>query len=318
MIIGVSLRRCLAIMRFLSGRPDVASDTGREKGTFIVHTARALPAASVLNLRDLGGIALGPGRQVRAGAVLRSGQLHGLDAAHDATLAALGIRTVVDLRTADERSSAPDRLPPGARLFVADVLGDDPGVAPARLRALLGDPVEAERLLGGGKAEELFAQTYRQMVLSPRAGAAYRAFLETAADDAARPVLFHCTAGKDRTGWAAAVLLLVLGASRDTVRTEFLAVNPVVRVAFRPYVQGYLDAGGDPEIASAIIEVRTRYLDTALDAMDERWGGLDGYLRNGLRVPDAALRRLREDLVVAAPGFGPAFRAPGSADVHPN
>ncbi|MFE6973241.1 tyrosine-protein phosphatase [Streptomyces sp. NPDC057682] len=283
-----------------------------------MHTARALPAASVLNLRDLGGIALGPGRQVRAGVVLRSGQLNGLDAAHDATLASLGIRTVVDLRTADERGSAPDRLPEGARLFVADVLGDDPGVAPARLRALLGDPAEAERLLGGGRAQELFAQTYRQMVLSPRAAAAYRAFLETAADDAARPVLFHCTAGKDRTGWAAAVLLLVLGASRDTVRTEFLAVNPVVRVAFRPYVQGYLDAGGDPEIASAIVEVRPRYLDTALDAMDERWGGLDGYLRNGLRVPDAALRRLREELVVAAPGFGPAFRAPGSADVHPN
>ncbi|MEU1349035.1 tyrosine-protein phosphatase [Streptomyces sp. NPDC005795] len=265
-----------------------------------MQTARAVPAASVLNLRDLGGIALGPGRQVRSGVVLRSGQLSGHDPMHDAAVAGLGIRTVVDLRTADERVSAPDRLPPGARLFVADVLGDDPGVAPARLRALLADPVETERLLGGGKAEEMFAETYRKVVLSARAAAAYRAFLDTAADGAARPVLFHCTTGKDRAGWAAALLLLLLGASRDVARSEFLAVNPVMRVAFGPSVQSYLDAGGDPEIASAIIEVRPRYLDTALDAMDERWGGLDGYARDGLRFPDASLLRLRGELVVPA------------------
>lgn len=81
------------------------------------------------------------------------------------------------------------------------------------------------------------------------------------------------------------------------MRAEYLAVNPVVRVAYRPYVQNFLDAGGDPEIASAIIEVRPRYLDTALDAMDERWGGLDGYVRDGLRLPEEALRRLRAELV---------------------
>lgn len=265
-----------------------------------MQTARAVPASTVVNLRDLGGIALEAGRRVRPGAVLRSGRLSGLDAAQDRAVVALGIRTVVDLRTADERAAAPDRLPPGARLFVADVLGDNPGVAPARLRALLADPVAAEQLLGSGKAEELFAGTYRQMVLSPAAAAAYRAFVETVADERARPVLFHCTTGKDRTGWATALLLMLLGASRDVVRSEFLAVNPVVRVAYAPYVQDFLDAGGDPEIASAIIEVRPRYLDMALDAMDERWGGLDGYVRDGLRVPQAVVERLRSGLVVPA------------------
>ncbi|CAM5612753.1 Tyrosine-protein phosphatase OS=Streptomyces cyaneofuscatus OX=66883 GN=G3I52_01335 PE=4 SV=1 [Streptomyces cyaneofuscatus] len=137
------------------------------------------------------------------------------------------------------------------------------------------------------------------MVLSPGAAAAYRAFLETAADPAARPVLFHCTAGKDRTGWAAAVLLMILGASRETVRQDFLAVNPAVRAAFAPYVQKFLDGGGDPAVAAAIVEVRPRYLETALDAMDERWGGLGGYVRTGLRIPEPVLERLREGLVIA-------------------
>lgn len=265
-----------------------------------MQTARAVPAATVVNLRDLGGIALAPGSRVRQGVLLRSGQLSDLDTDHDMAVAALGIRTVVDLRTADERQWAPDRLPSGARLFVADVLGDNPGVTPARLRALLNDPDGAVEVLGGGRAQELFAQTYRQMVLSPGAAAAYRAFVETAADAAARPVLFHCTAGKDRTGWAAALLLLIAGASRDVVRAEFLAVNPAVRGAFGPYVQRFLDAGGDPDIAAAIVDVRPRYLEAALDAMDERWGGLDGYLRNALRVPEAVLEKLRADLVVPA------------------
>ncbi|PCG87447.1 protein tyrosine phosphatase [Streptomyces sp. WZ.A104] len=264
-----------------------------------MQTARTVPAATVVNLRDLGGITLGRDSRVRQGVLFRSGQLSELDPARDRAVAALGIRTVVDLRTADERQWAPDRLPDRARLFVADVLGDHPGVAPARLRSLLADPDEAERTLGGGRAEELFADTYRKMVLSLGAAAAYRAFLETAADPGARPVLFHCTAGKDRTGWAAAVLLMILGASRASVRADFLAVNPAARRAFAPYVQKFLDGGGDPAVAAAIIEVRPRYLEAALDAMDERWGGLDGYVRNGLRVPEGALRRLREGLVIS-------------------
>ncbi|MGW1819055.1 tyrosine-protein phosphatase [Streptomyces sp. NPDC002125] len=263
-----------------------------------MQTARAVPAATVVNLRDLGGIALGRDHRLRQGVLLRSGQLSDFDADHDMAVAALGIRTVVDLRTAEERQWAPDRLPPGARLFVADVLGDNPGVAPARLRALLNDPDGAASLLGGGRAEEMFAQTYRKMVLSPGAAAAYRAFLDTAADPRARPLLFHCATGKDRTGWAAALLLMTAGASRDVVREEFLAVNRAVRAAFGPALRRFLDEGGDPDIASAVIDARPRYLEAALDAMDERWGGLDGYLSKALRLPPAVAERLREDLTV--------------------
>ncbi|MFG2586785.1 tyrosine-protein phosphatase [Streptomyces sp. NBC_01166] len=265
-----------------------------------MQTARAVPASTVVNLRDLGGIALGRHRRLRQGILLRSGQLSDFDAEHDMAVAALGIRTVVDLRTADERRWAPDRLPTGARLFVADVLGDNPGVTPARLKVLLSDPDGAASLLGGGKAEELFAQTYRKMVLSPGAAAAYRAFLDTVADPHARPLLFHCATGKDRTGWATALLLMMAGASREVVRAEFLAVNRAVRAAFGPAVRRFLDEGGDPDIASAVIEARPRYLEAALDAMDERWGGLDGYLGKALRLPPAVAERLRADLAVPA------------------
>ncbi|MGW0663969.1 tyrosine-protein phosphatase [Streptodolium elevatio] len=261
-------------------------------------TATAVPAATVGNLRDLGGITLADGRQVAPGVLFRSGQFSHFDPTVDPHVVALGLRTVVDLRTAEEREAEPDRVPGTAHLLVEDVLGDDPEVAPARLHALLADPGLAERELGGGRATEMFAATYRRMVLSAQAREAYRALVLAVAD--ARPVLFHCTAGKDRTGWGAALVLMALGADRGVVRDEFLAVNPAVRVGFAPFRDEFTAAGGDPGIADAIIEVHGAYLDAALDAMDTTWGGVDGYLREGLGVPDETVARMRAELAVPA------------------
>ncbi|WP_436771450.1 tyrosine-protein phosphatase [Yinghuangia sp. YIM S09857] len=261
-------------------------------------TATAIPAATVANLRDLGGITLADGRRVAPGMLFRSGQFSRFDPTADPHVAALGLRTVVDLRTAEERGAEPDRVPGTARLLCEDVLGEDPDVAPARLHALLADPGRAERELGGGRAAEVFAVTYRRMVLSGRARAAYRALVEAVAD--ARPVLFHCTAGKDRTGWGAALLLMLLGAERAVVRDEFLAVNPAVRAGFAPFRAQFTAAGGDPGIADAIIEVHGSYLDAALDAMDAEWGGVSAYVREGLGVSDATVERVCAELAVPA------------------
>ncbi len=191
-------------------------------------TGRAVQAATVANLRDLGGIPLpgaGQGRSVRPGALLRSADLARHDPQTDPVLTERGVQVVFDLRTTGEREAAPDVLPPGARPFVGDVLGTRPGAAPARLGRYLEDPVLAEQELGGGLAERRFEDAYRRMVLSPGACSAYAALVQTAADDGTHPLLFHCTAGKDRTGWGAALLLLLLGAGQDAVRSEYLAVN---------------------------------------------------------------------------------------------
>ncbi|NEC11641.1 tyrosine-protein phosphatase [Streptomyces sp. SID8014] len=263
-------------------------------------TGRAVEAATVANLRDLGGIPLpgaGQGRSVRPGALLRSADLARHDPHTDPVLTERGVQVVFDLRTTDERQAAPDVLPPGARPFVGDVLGTRPGAAPARLHALLADPAVAERELGGGRAERLFQQEYRRMVLSPGACSAYAALVQTAADDGTHPLLFHCTAGKDRTGWGAALLLLLLGADLSAVRREYLAVGAAVRAQYEPFVRRFTERGGDPEIAAVLTEVRPAYLEAALDALTERWGDVERYAREALRV-EAALDRLRAELTV--------------------
>ncbi|MDQ0943982.1 tyrosine-protein phosphatase [Streptomyces sp. V1I1] len=260
----------------------------------------AIPATTVANLRDLGGTPLRCGRSVRSGLLFRSGSLDRLDPAADPAVAALGIRTVVDFRTTAERLARPDHIPPGGRLLLADVLADQVASgkmpAAAQLKRVLADPVLAEGELGGGRAQALFADTYRGFVSTGSARAAYGAFLNEVADPESGPLLFHCTAGKDRTGWAATIILTLLGAEPETVEAEYLAVNPAVRQAYAPLAEGYIAQGGDPETALAIIGVVPEYLAAALDEVDARYGTMEKYVCEGLGVPAAAIERIHERL----------------------
>ncbi|GHG16560.1 tyrosine-protein phosphatase [Streptomyces filamentosus] len=263
----------------------------------------AIPAVSVANLRDLGGLPLGGGRSVRSGLVLRSGQLDRLDPA-EALVSGLGLRTVVDLRTEAERTERPDLLPDGTRVLVADVLADHlaaSGLPPAaRLKTLLADPALAEQHLGGGRIHEAMRRTYRAFVTSDSARASYRALLAELGTPGAGPLLFHCTAGKDRTGWAATVLLSLLGADETTVREEYLAVNPAVRQAFAPMIEGFVTQGGDPDLVLAMVGVLPEYLDAALEEVADRHGSMEAYVRDGLGVPDDLADLVRERLTVYA------------------
>lgn len=263
----------------------------------------ATPATTVANLRDLGGTPLSGGRTVRSGLVLRAGQLDRLDLDADPVVAALGLRTVIDFRTDAERADYPDRVPAGARLLVADVLADKThegrGRVPAaaQLKDLLSDPVVAEEHLGGGKAQALFGDVYRSFVRSASAQAAYRLLLTEAADPAAGPLLFHCTAGKDRTGWGATVILSLLGADDETLMAEYLSVNPAVKRAFAPMIEGFTASGGDPDIALALIGVFPSYLEAAMAEVETRYGSMEKYVREGLGVSDETVEALRTRLV---------------------
>ena len=263
----------------------------------------AIPAATVANLRDLGTLPLAGGRTVRPGLVFRSGQLDRLGP-EDGVVTGLGIRTVVDFRTDHERTERPDHVLPRSRVVVADVLADflaTSGLPPAaRLKSLMADPALAERHLGGGRVRRAFENTYRAFVSTDSARASYRALLTELAEPAATPLLFHCTAGKDRTGWATVIVLSLLGADEETIRAEYLSVNPAVRQAFAPLVEGFTAQGGDPELALAIIGVAPEYLTAALEEVAVRHGSMEKYVREGLGVSDETADRIRERLTESA------------------
>ncbi|MGW4379537.1 tyrosine-protein phosphatase [Kitasatospora sp. NPDC004531] len=256
-------------------------------------------SATVANLRDLGGIDLPRGSRVRPGLALRSGQLDRLDPAGDPMFDALGVRTVIDLRSGPDRAAFPDRVPGGAHLLVADVLADRAGHGvTAQLTAALADPAAANRALGGGRAALARCEDYRAYVTSTAARHAYKQLLTALAHQGGGPVLFHCTAGKDRTGWGATLILLLLGADEETVRTEYLSVDPAVHARYAPVLERFLTGGGDPEIADAVLSVHAEYLAAALDTLTDHWGDPESYARSALGLKDETLDSLRSRLII--------------------
>ncbi|GAA1086115.1 MULTISPECIES: tyrosine-protein phosphatase [Kitasatospora] len=253
-------------------------------------------SSTVANLRDLGGIAL-PGGRVRPGLAFRSGGLDRLDLTCDPAFAALGVRTVVDLRTERERTARPDRVPGGAHLLVADVMADPAGTGTAaRLALAFADPALANREFRGGRAARALAADYRSFVTAESARQSYRQLLTALAHRDGGPVLFHCTAGKDRTGWGAALVLLLLGADDRTVTDEYLSVGVAVQAAFAPVIAEFTAAGGDPEIADAVFGAHPAYLEAARQAVEDGWGDVESYARAGLGIKDETLGHLRERL----------------------
>lgn len=256
-------------------------------------------SAAVANLRDVGGRRTRDGREVRRGVLFRSAELRAPAVADDPAVAALGVRTVVDLRTAAERDAAPDVLPAGARGLHADVLAPDTqAAAPAvDLSQLLRDPDRVAQALADLDPAERMRETYVELVVGTPARAGYAALLREVARPDAGPLLYHCTAGKDRTGWATTVLLLAAGVDEDEARAEYLAVNPAVRAMYAPMLDGFASVGGDPGLLVPLLEVRAAYLDAALEAVREHFGTFDAYLRDGLGLDDDEVTALRTALV---------------------
>lgn len=248
---------------------------------------------AVPNLRDLGGRATADGGEVARGVVYRSAALDAPEVPDDPALAALGVRTVVDLRTAGERAARPDRLPGDARGVALDVLADIPQAGAAQVADVVRAPGGLADAFGSVDAAARMRETYRDLVVTRSALAAYRGLVDAVLDPAGVPVLFHCTAGKDRTGWGATVLLLAAGVDEAGATEEFLAVNPAVRATYAPLLAQLEAAGGDPTVLAPLLEVRPEYLAAAFDALHEAFGSFDAYLSDGLGLTPLRVERLR-------------------------
>ncbi|WP_024357230.1 tyrosine-protein phosphatase [Leucobacter chironomi] len=254
---------------------------------------RRVPLASAPNMRDLGDIPVAGG-VVRRGMIYRSASLAKLEGPDAETFASLGISTVYDLRTAAEREGALDRLPLGVRSVWLDVVADAPDNVAASIPKLLADPAALEEQLGDGRADGYLADANRKFVSMPSAVTAYRRFYLDLIDEQRRgAALFHCTTGKDRTGWAATSLLLLLGAAEDDVRTEYLETNTDLAPALQPMLDALSAKGVNTELLRPILGVRDSYFDAALDEMRSCYGSIDGYARTGLGLTDHQVDALR-------------------------
>jgi protein-tyrosine phosphatase len=254
----------------------------------------SLGITSVPNLRDAGGYTSRDGAVVRRGLAYRSSGLNPISPDDAEKIARLGLKTVFDLRTAEEVNARPDELPSGTKRVWLNVLADADASGPALLGKLLRDPQEANSVLGGGKVEAMFEQSYRDFVSLPSARKAYRELFVALGQPDQLPAVYHCSTGKDRTGWASAALLTLLGVPRDKVVEDFLRSNDYILPAVTRQIDAFVAAGGERSIMLAIFGVRKQYLDASVDEMQKRYGTIENYFAEGLGIDAAGQKALRD------------------------
>ncbi|WP_151771897.1 tyrosine-protein phosphatase [Streptomyces abyssomicinicus] len=245
---------------------------------------RLIRLDGTVNFRDAGGYRTADGHWVKMGVVHRSDSLERLTDTDLAKLTRLGISVDYDLRTTSERTTAPDRLPDGVRYVVADVMGDTAGGVEGF--EMPTTPEQAEQFMIDGE---------KGMVGNESARTAYTAVLNGITADADGS-LYHCTAGKDRTGWASAVLLTALGVPRETVMRDYLASNH-----YRAEANAAALAALPPQQAAVykpLLDVRPSYLNSGFEEVEDAYGSFTRYERQALGLDAKDLRKLRSQLLV--------------------
>ncbi|WP_439671309.1 Protein tyrosine/serine phosphatase Oca4 [Cupriavidus necator] len=258
---------CLSAHAVVPQAPAAASVQGRHDLAF----------DTISNARDLGGLAGAGGRRVRQGRLYRSGNPALASAADLERLQTLGLDMVVDFRSPGEKS--PEEAAFGQRFHwvAAPVLEGSMAmdVLMPRLRASTPAQMDAFMLEVYGD----FPVRYRE---------AFAGFMRTA--QGGKTLLFHCTAGKDRTGFAALLLLAALGVAQDDILANYLESNQRNAQFNQTALARMAGLGVAPAVMTPLLEVRASYLDASMQAIDAGWGSVDNYLRDALEVDVAQLR----------------------------
>ena len=233
-----------------------------------------LPMTGGYNIRDLGGYRGANGRRVSWGHFFRADDMNHLSDEDLAYLGSIPIITVFDFRTHREVETAPDRLPPSVKKVVHRPLA--PGnVSPGE--------IQNGKFSIYDDTDAFMHVVYRELISDTGINAVYREFFSLIQEKDDLPILFHCTAGKDRTGMAAAFLLFALGVDRDSIIGDYMASNTFLAGKYAVLTKN------NPQLAT-IYSVKPDYLITGIETMEKTQGTVENYLSHVLDVDIDAIR----------------------------
>lgn len=253
----------------------------------------ALRLAGATNFRSLGGLPAAGGRRIRPHALMRADRLSALSDSDWQTLAGTGIMTICDLRSAAERDEHPSAIPGQLSIHevhceISNDLRADPGLA----RLLVGDP-------SARGAELVMIEIYRRF--PSHMGGTLRSIVERLLDGGA-PLLVHCSAGKDRTGFVVAMLLHALEVPEEIIRADYLASrswpgSDSHRPSLEARLGSFVPAAELRAAVDTVLDVRGVYLDAALRATEAEFGSVWRYLEVAARLDSARVELLRAQLL---------------------
>lgn len=255
---------------------------------------RLLNFEGVDNFRDLGGYPAAAGKSVKWGSLYRSANLSEASRADQQTLLRMGLDTLVDLRSTAEKEAEPNQLPEDLPFGVVEIPVLDGGAQG------LADEITAridDETLADFDAEGFMLAANRRFAdeFTPQ----YAQFMRTVLEAQGRPVLWHCTAGKDRAGFAAAILLRVLGVPEEIVLDDY-ALSKQYTLDARGRDLMLLKLFKGEEVADKVtilLGVEKPWLQAAFDEIDRRWGSFDDYVTAGLQLSPEEVSTLRRQLL---------------------
>lgn len=259
---------------------------------------------NLFNVRDLGGMTTRDGRTVRSGMLLRGDQLFSASDADLAKLRDMGVRKVIDFRSIGEHEEKPDPAMEDAENVFLPII-KDVGIGITRgtegnMRIMdlfrSGRPIEPETIVRHMRG------MYRSFVEDPFANGQYAQFVDEVLATAERggATYWHCTAGKDRAGFATAVLLEALDVPREAIVADYLQTNEYMDGVMGQLVSLFsnqLPNAGTREALKCFFVADESYLESAFDSIEQRFGTVGAFLDERLGIDADKRRRLHGALL---------------------
>ena len=256
---------------------------GQVKDTLVYSSRRAITLQGASNFRDLGGYPTKDGHHVKWGHIYRSADISKLTDADLEILSARNFGVICDLRGFDEIKKSPDRIPPGTGLWINLPAGsENVGKDVKKMQDANNNPAKRDSTLVGfySRTEHLKAK-YKPM------------FDQLLALDNNKALLFHCAAGKDRTGVGAALILAALGVDKKYIVADYQATNEYWIVA-QDIKKGMIAQGMSESIVNSMLAAKPEYIEAMFSAIQTKYGSMDSFLKTEMELDNSKINTLKK------------------------
>ena len=244
---------------------------------------------TLVNFRDIGGYKGIDGREIKYKKLLRSGEVRNLsDEDKNILINDYKLKKIIDFRSDDEVKNAPNDTLNGVEYQQINIMGE-----------LSGNTSGSEDMVNNSKiksATEIMKEIYVNLATDKNSQKAYRKFLNEVKSLEEGSLLFHCFAGKDRTGFGALLIMKILGVKDDDIFEDYLKTNELRREANKIIIEELEKSGATKENidnVTQLMEVDISYLEEAYNSIIKNYSSFDNYLKNVLNVDDEAALTFR-------------------------
>lgn len=245
--------------------------------TLVFSPKRQIKLEGGSNFRDLGGYPTMEGKTVKWGNIFRSADVSKLTDNDLKTLSDLHLATVCDLRGPDELKTSPDRLPTGIQ-YINLPAGSENTKVNMNYATINRDSMMLSFYTRTDHLKAKYKPVFDQLLLLPTN----------------KSLMFHCTAGKDRTGMGAALILSALGVSRDYVISDYAATNVYWKDTREKMIQGMIKTGMAEATIKSMLAANPKYIETFLNTIDTYYGSMKQFLETEMELTPEKIAQLKK------------------------